>query len=107
MQIVNSPPSGAAALAPPVGKNFLSSTEGELALVLIGLGVLVIAALFFVLRTKNASADDAIRAYALTLIIIGTMVLICAGYGNDQIAPAVGLFGTIAGYLLGRKAGGP
>jgi len=28
--------------------------------------------------------------------------LITAGYSNDQIAPAVGLLGTIAGYLLGR-----
>jgi hypothetical protein len=33
------------------------------------------------------------------------MVLICAGYSNDQIAPAMGLFGTLAGYLLGRKGG--
>jgi hypothetical protein len=65
----------------------------------------VIIALSIVLRSKESSADDAIRAYAITLIIIGTMVLICAGYSNDQIAPAMGLFGTLAGYLLGRKGG--
>jgi hypothetical protein len=47
------------------------------------------------------------RAFAITLIIIGTMVLICAGYSNDQIAPAMGLFGTVAGYLLGRRGGQP
>ena len=105
MQIANPPPSGAQTAVPVPGSHFLSSTEGELTLAIIGLGVLVILALSFVLRAKAASADDAIRAYSITLIIVGTMVLICAGYSNDQIAPAMGLFGTVAGYLLGRKAG--
>ena len=105
MQVANAPPTGTTAHAPPPSARFLSSAEGELALVVIGLGVLVIIALSIVLRSKSASPDDAIRAYAITLIIIGTMVLICAGYSNDQIAPAMGLFGTLAGYLLGRKGG--
>jgi hypothetical protein len=78
-----------------------------LALVVVGLGVLVILALSVVLRTKGASPDDAIRAYGIVLIIVGTMVLICAGYSNDQIAPAMGLFGTLAGYLLGRRGSQP
>ena len=103
MQIANAPPPGTTASAPPAAQRFLSSAEGELALIVIGLGVLVIIVLFFVLRAKSASADDALRAYAVTLIITGTMVLIVAGYSNDQIAPAMGLFGTLAGYLLGRK----
>jgi len=105
MQVANPPPTGTSTHAPPPSARFLSSAEGELALVVIGLGVLVIVALSIVLRSKSASPDDAIRAYAITLIIIGTMVLICAGYSNDQIAPAMGLFGTLAGYLLGRKGG--
>ena len=103
MQIPNPPPAGASTNVPPHAARFLSSTEGELTLVIIGLGALVIAALAIALRTKEASPDDVIRAYAITLIITGTMVLICAGYSNDQIAPAMGLFGTIAGYLLGRR----
>jgi hypothetical protein len=103
MQAVNLPPPDAIPVSAPVAKSFLSSTEGELALVIVGLGVLVIIALTFALRFKQGSADDAIRAYTITLIVIGTLVLICAGYSNDQIAPAMGLFGTVAGYLLGRK----
>jgi hypothetical protein len=105
MQIANPPPAGTTAPPPPPSPRFLSSAEGELALVVIGLGVLVILALSVVLKGKASSADDAIRAYAIILIITGTMVLICAGYSNDQIAPAVGLFGTLAGYLLGRRGG--
>jgi hypothetical protein len=107
MQIANSPPPGAAAHAPPASHTFLSSAEGELALVVIALGVMVMLMLTVFLRSKAATPDDGIRAYGLTLIIIGTMVLICAGYSNDQIAPAMGLFGTIAGYLLGRKGSQP
>lgn len=103
MQIGNPPPVGVQSKPPAPGAHFLSSIEGELSLVVIGLGVVVMMALFFTLRSKQASADDAIRGYAVTLIIIGTMVLICAGYSNDQIAPAMGLFGTLAGYLLGRR----
>ena len=105
MQIANAPPARAVSAAPAVSHRFLSSAEGELALVVLALGVLVILAMTLVLRNKEASAEDAIRAYSITMIITGTMVLICAGYSNDQIAPAMGLFGTLAGYLLGRKAG--
>jgi uncharacterized membrane protein YfcA len=81
--------------------------ESQLTLAIIGLGVLIILVMALVLRSKNASPDDTTRAFSITLIIIGTMVLISAGYSNDQIAPAMGLFGTIAGYLLGRKGGQP
>lgn len=107
MQIANPPPSGATTSAPPSTQHFLSTAEGELALVVIALGALVMIGLTFILKAKTASADDAVRAYALIMIITGTMVLICAGYSNDQIAPAMGLFGTVAGYLLGRKGSQP
>ncbi len=43
-----------------------------------------------------------VKFVTITLIIISTLFLITAGYSNNQIAPAVGLLGTIAGYLLGR-----
>ena len=105
MQISNSPPQGTIPHALPTSSHFLSTAEGELALTVIGFGVLIVIALSVFLRRTSASPDDAIRAYVITLIIIGTMVLICAGYSNDQIAPAMGLFGTVAGYLLGRKGG--
>ena len=105
MQIANPPAPGAMPYTPPAESHFLSTAEGELALAIIGFGVLIVIALSIFLRRTSASADDAIRGYGITLIIIGTMVLICAGYSNNQIAPAMGLFGTLAGYLLGRKGG--
>jgi glycerol uptake facilitator-like aquaporin len=104
LQVANPPPSGASSHAPAPVSSFISAYEGELSLIIVGLGVVVIIALSVVLRKKESSAEDVVRAYALVLILIGTMVLICAGYSNDQIAPAMGLFGTVAGYLLGRKS---
>lgn len=42
--------------------------------------------------------------FTITLIVVGTMYLITAGFSGDDIAPALGLFGTLVGYLLGRES---
>jgi hypothetical protein len=66
-------------------------------------GLLIVGIQFFLLRSQRFQrADEITRPITVSLIIIGTLVLISSGFDNDQIAPAVGLFGTIAGYLLGR-----
>ena len=104
MQTANAPPAGVPSQLPTAGTPFLSSDEGQLALTILAFGALIVVAELIMLRSKQATAEDATRAFAVTLIIIGTLVLICAGYSNNQIAPAMGLFGTIAGYLLGRRS---
>ena len=43
------------------------------------------------------------KLLVVTLIIFSLLFLITAGFSNEQISPAVGLLGTIAGYLLGRS----
>ena len=43
-----------------------------------------------------------LQFYGLTLVIIGSLLLITAGYSDQQIAGVIGLLGTIAGYLLGK-----
>jgi hypothetical protein len=53
-------------------------------------------------RVKRAEPEHIVRLLAVNLIVIGTLVTITAGLSDKQIAPAFGLFGTIAGYLLGR-----
>jgi hypothetical protein len=47
---------------------------------------------------------SALRALATILIITFAVFLIVAGYSDQQIAPAFGLLGTLAGYLLGKDA---
>jgi hypothetical protein len=85
-----------------VGAHFLSTAEGELALTVIAFGVIVIILSALVLRSRAAAPELILRSFTITMIVSGTLFLICAGYTNDQIAPAVGLFGTISGYLLGK-----
>lgn len=55
------------------------------------------------LKHHEAPAEVVTRTILILVIVLGTIVLISAGYSNDQIAPAFGLFGTICGYLLGRE----
>jgi len=56
----------------------------------------------FIRQTSQQKLEVATRAMTIIFIIIATMILITAGYSNEQIAPAFGLLGTIVGYILGR-----
>ena len=68
---------------------------------IFGLVVLCILILLFCkLKSKNF---ELISQVVITIVIItGATVLIISGYSNRDIAPAIALFGTIAGYFLGR-----
>jgi hypothetical protein len=55
-------------------------------------------------RQRQLTADEVTRSYAVSLLVIASLVLVVAGYRDSQIAPAIGLFGTLAGYLLGKSS---
>jgi hypothetical protein len=81
----------------------LSSIELWLAFAIILFGFIVLCMQFFLLkRATHTEPDDILRLFTVTIIIIGTLALIAIGYSSQQIAPALGLFGTILGYLLGK-----
>ena len=69
----------------------------------LAFGIFVVTLQHLQMRQKNVSAQDGLRMYSITLILIGTLFIITAGFSSLQIAPAMGLFGTVAGYLLGRS----
>jgi len=75
---------------------------------LIGL-IVILLIIWAVRRTERPRPDDVTRPIIVVTIIMGTLVLVTAGYSNEQVAPAFGLFGTIVGYILGRlgQAGQP
>jgi hypothetical protein len=84
---------------------FSSRTPYEfwLTCIIIAFGLTVILLLLWHLRRlTDRHVDDVSRAVVIVMVIVGTLVLVTAGYSNDQIAPAFGLFGTIIGYILGR-----
>ncbi|MDR6859854.1 hypothetical protein [Variovorax guangxiensis] len=83
--------------------SLMSNREFWLSCVILVFGVFIILVEFYLLRAVvREKTEEISRTYTVTLIIIGTLVLISSGFTNEQIAPALGLFGTIAGYLLGR-----
>ncbi|MEO3404944.1 hypothetical protein AAFN85_13645 [Mucilaginibacter sp. CAU 1740] len=81
---------------------FMTSYEFMLSVSILIFGLFVIFVELYLIKTNRISQDRAVKFIIITLVIISTIYLITAGYNNNQIAPATGLLGTIAGYLLGR-----
>lgn len=76
----------------------------------ISASVLIFGALIMCLATallyKGKSADEVLKLFGTVIIIVSAVFLVVAGYTDTQIAPVIGLLGTIAGYLLGRNENG-
>jgi hypothetical protein len=87
--------------------NVLSSPELTLSLMVLLLGIAVAGLeCFLIVKSRDYRAEDALKYMTITLIVIGTLILVSAGLNNTQIAGATGLFGSMVGYLLGRNHGG-
>ena len=86
-------------------KNILwrSDSETFLSSIVLIFGCLLFVAELVVIKVGNYNPDQSTKLVAVTLIIVGTLFIITAGFSSEQIAPAMGLFGTVAGYLLGRS----
>jgi membrane glycosyltransferase len=85
-------------------EKFMKAPEFIICILLISFAVLI-SMLQVVLFLKGKLSSFQIgRLMMITLIIFSILFLIAAGYSNDQIAPAIGLLGTIAGYLLGKSS---
>jgi len=69
-------------------------------LLLFGLVVLL---LIGYLIKIGKEPEALLRSFGTILIIIAAVFLIVAGFSEKQIAPVIGLLGTVAGYLLGKS----
>ena len=67
---------------------------------------LMICALVMALMRQGRNADSVLKVMGTILIIISSIFLVVAGYTDTQIAPVMGLLGTIVGYLLGKNTDG-
>lgn len=81
----------------------LSSWEFYLSLLILGFAVIVLIILVILAIKGILKEDNIVKYVTITLIITATLFLVTAGYNQYQIAPAMGLLGTIAGYLLGKQ----
>ena len=82
--------------------------ETILALSVIGFSLLVLYVQYHLVMkdTVDWTPNAIIRFFGLTLIINGGVLLVVAGFSNQQIAGVLGLLGSIAGYLLGASSKG-
>jgi len=53
---------------------------------------------------SNASPQHILRVFGILTIIGISALLLITGFSNDQLTPIIGLFGAIAGYLLGKDS---
>ena len=56
---------------------------------------------------RNHSGQDILRLYGVVIIVGLSALLLVTGYDKEQLTPIVGLFGAIAGYLLGKDSRPP
>jgi hypothetical protein len=79
----------------------------NLAWLILGFTLIVVCLATFLLRKNDANGQMTLKVFGLTLIISMSALLLIVGYGKDQLTPIIGLFGAIAGYLLGKETSGP
>lgn len=81
----------------------LSSISNQsLTLIIFAFGLIALALFYFMLRSGRAT-PFLMRMYVIIILVFGTLLVVSSAYSEQQIAPVVGFFGTIAGYLLGRS----
>ncbi len=72
----------------------------------IGLFAMILLACVTILlrrEREHVEPEQILRTFGILVIIFAAIFLVIAGYSDTQITPVIGLLGTIAGYLLGRK----
>lgn len=98
--LVNLPP-------PPKrpGVGYLGTREFALSGLVFVFGLVSLGLGYAFVCRCGYTASESLRLLLLQLIVIGTLFCITAGFSGEDIAPAIGLYGTIVGYLLGRSVG--
>lgn len=80
-----------------------SQKELVAATLILGFSLICFLVAVFLRRFGGFDDQNVIRILALVLIVSGTLFLVTMGYSAEQIAPALGILGTVAGYMLGRS----
>lgn len=75
----------------------------------LSIGVLGFSCIALIMATallwrSGAPPHQVLRVFGLISILGFSALLLVVGYSNEQLTPIVGLFGAIAGYLLGKDS---
>jgi hypothetical protein len=58
------------------------------------------------LALKRIDKETILKVVVIPMAVMLAVFLVVAGYSDSQIAPAMGLLGTIVGYVLGARGKG-
>jgi hydrogenase/urease accessory protein HupE len=95
------PISAADAQSAVPGLDLHSLGEFRLTAIIFIFGLIALFVFYLILRNRRAT-PFVLRMYIIIILVFGTLLIVSSAYTTAQIAPVVGFFGTIAGYLLGR-----
>lgn len=75
----------------------------------LAIGVLGFSCVALIMATallwrSGAPPHQVLRVFGVITILGFSALLLVVGYNNEQLTPIVGLFGAIAGYLLGKDS---
>ncbi len=75
----------------------------------LAIGVLGFSGVALIMATallwrSGAPPHQVLRVFGILTILGFSALLLVVGYNNEQLTPIVGLFGAIAGYLLGKDS---
>ncbi len=70
----------------------------------LAFGAFILMLLGWFLRKGLLPAEMFLKLFVLVIVVTAGLFVVVAGYTQDQIAPMMGLLGTLVGYLLGREA---
>jgi len=101
-QRVDSTVSAATANSPLLTQPWSKELVSQLALSSLLFCAFVLLLCTVLLWRSRASGQIILRTFGIISIIGFSAMLLIVGYNNDQLTPVVGLFGAIAGYLLGK-----
>ena len=82
-------------------RHFYDDIEFWNSIFVLVFALLVLFMIFYKFKATPMDATTFFHLTILVLVIISSLYLIAAGFDNKQTAPAYGILGTIAGYLLG------
>ena len=78
-----------------------SLRELDVTLIILSFGMLALILLYMIVRDPRTREFE-LRIFIVTILVFGSLLVMSAGFGEEQLTPVIGFFGTIAGYILGR-----
>lgn len=96
----------AAVTKTPVANDWSPTLVQFLALAVLIFTFLSLLLCAVLLWRQRASGTQILRIFGVLTIVGMSALLVVIGYSNEQLTPIVGLFGAIAGYLLGKETYG-